>query len=178
MMRFAMIALLGAASSVHAKQWTVDASSTLGFSGTYQGEKFSGKFARFKAEISLDKAALADARLEVEIDVTSAATGNADYDAELKGSAFFDFAKFPKARFVSTAVRESGAALVADGTLTIRDKSKPIQLKLDFKPTGDTASLDVQATLKRLDFDVGTGDWADTSLIAADVTVSSHLVLK
>ncbi|GMV30521.1 MAG: hypothetical protein AMXMBFR59_26460 [Rhodanobacteraceae bacterium] len=178
MKRLALIALLAASCSVHAKDWTVDPSSTLGFSGSYQGEKFSGNFARFTAKITLDEADLANAKLDVEVDVTSAATGNSDYDGELKGSAFFDYARFPKARFVSTAVTRSGSALVADGTLTIRDKSKPVQLALDFKPAGETATLDVKTTLKRLDFDVGTGDWADTSLIAADVIVTSHLVLK
>lgn len=174
----AVLALFAIASSVQARQWSVDPSSSLGFAGTYQGEKFSGKFTRFDAKIVLDKADLANAKLEVDIDVTSATTGNADYDGELKGSAFFDYGKFPKARFVSTTVKDSGGALTADGTLTIRDKSRPVQLKLDFKPAGDGATLDVQATLKRLDFDVGTGDWADTSLIAGDVAVTSHLILK
>lgn len=178
MKRLALIALLAASCSVHAKDWTVDPSSTLGFSGSYQGEKFGGNFARFTAKITLDEADLANAKLDVEVDVTSAATGNPDYDGELKGSAFFDYARFPKARFVSSTVTRSGSALVADGTLTIRDKSKPVQLALDFKPAGETATLDVKTTLKRLDFDVGTGDWADTSLIAADVIVTSHLVLK
>jgi polyisoprenoid-binding protein YceI len=177
-MRLALIALLALAGSAQAKEWTVDPASSLGFSGTYQGEKFSGKFPRFSAKINLDKADLAAAKLEVDIDVTSAATGNNDYDGELKGADFFNFAKFPKARFVSTAVKESGGALVAEGNLTIRDKTRPVQLKLDFKPAGEGATLDVQATLKRLDFDVGTGEWADTSLISGDIQVTSHLLLK
>lgn len=177
-MRLALALLLCLAGAAQAKDYSVDPSSTLGFSGNYQGEKFSGKFPRFSAKISLDKADLAAARLEVDIDVTSITTGNADYDSELKGSKFFDFAKFPKAHFVSTAVKESGGALTADGNLTIRDKTRPVQLKLDFKPAGDGGTLDVQATLKRLDFDVGTDDYADTSTIGADVTVTSHLVLK
>lgn len=177
-MRLAFIALLALAGTAQAKDWTVDPSSTLGFAGNYQGEKFSGKFQKFDAKIALDPANLATAKLEVDVDVTSTTTGNADYDGELKGSAFFDYAKFPKARFVSTAVREEGGKLVADGNLTIRDKTKPVQLKLDFKPAGSGATLDVQAALKRLDFDVGTGEWTDTSLISGDIAVTSHLVLK
>lgn len=177
-MRLALIALLLLAGSAQAKDWTVDPSSTLAFSGSYQGEKFDGKFQRFDARIALDPADLTKAKLEVDIDMTSTTTGNADYDGELKGSAFFDYAKFPKARFVSTAVKESGGALLADGNLTIRDKSRPVKLRLDFKPAGDTATLDVQTTLKRLDFDVGTGDWADTALISGDIAIRSHLVLK
>lgn len=168
-----------AATGAQAKDWTVDpAASTLGFSGMYQGEKFTGAFGKFDAAIKFDPADLTSAKFEVTIDVTSAKTGNGDYDEQIKAPEFFDYAKFPKARFVTGAFREGDNGLVADGTLTIRDKSKPVQLKVTFKPAGDGATLDVETTLKRLDFDVGTGDWADTSVIGNDVPVTAHLVLK
>lgn len=161
-----------------AKDWNVDASkSTLGFSGTYQGEKFSGKFARFDATIAYDEADLANSRFDVSVDVTSVATGNADYDAQLKSAEFFNFGKFPKAHFVTTQLRKDGANVVADGTLTIRDKTKPVSLSVKFAPGGAGATLDVATTLKRLDFDVGTGDWGDTGVIANEVPVTAHLVL-
>lgn len=161
-----------------ARDWNTDvAHSTLGFSGTYQGEKFSGKFARFEASIAYDPADLASARFDVVIDVTSAATGNADYDGQLKTAEFFDFAKFPKAHFVTRAFRKDGDTVLADGTLTIRDQSKPVTLAVRFAAAGAGATLDVSTTLKRLDFAVGSGDWADTAVIANDVPVSAHLVL-
>ncbi|MEO8669873.1 MAG: YceI family protein [Tahibacter sp.] len=180
MMRLALLLPLAvSAGAANAKDWTVDpAASSLGFSGMYQGEKFSGKFSRFDAAISLDTADLAKAKFDVSIDVTSANTGNGDYDAQIKAPEFFDFAKFPKARFVTTVFRDGDEGLVADGTLTIRNKSHAVTLKLTFKPAGDGATLDVETTLKRLDFDVGTGDWADTSLIANEVPVTAHLALK
>lgn len=177
-MRLALALLLALAGTAQAKDYTTDPSSTLGFVGTYQGEKTTGKFNRFTARISLDKANLAAAKIEVEIDVTSATTGITEYDDELKGTKFFDFAKFPKAHFSSTTVKESGGALIAEGNLTIRDKTRPVQVKLDFKPAGEGATLDAQATLKRLDFDAGTDDYADTGIVGADVQVISHLVLK
>lgn len=170
----ALLLPLGAA----AKDWTTDAAhSTLGFAGTYQGEKFSGKFARFEASIAYDPAELASAKFDVSIDVTSAATGNADYDGQLKTADFFDFAKFPKAHFVTRAFRKDGDAVLADGTLTIRDQSQPVTLAVRFTPTATGATLDVSTTLKRLDFGVGRGDWADTAVIANEVPVSAHLVL-
>lgn len=168
-----------AATGVEAKDWTVDpAASTLDFSGMYQGEKFTGAFGKFNAAIKFDPADLASAKFDVTIDITSAKTGNGDYDAQIKTPEFFDDAKFPKARFVTSAFREGDNGLVADGTLTIRDKAKPVQLKVTFKPTATGATLDVETTLKRLDFDVGTGDWADTSVIGNDVPVTAHLELK
>ncbi len=161
-----------------ASDWITDAAhSTLGFSGTYQGEKFSGKFARFEASIAYDPADLASAKFDVSIDVTSAATGNADYDGQLKTADFFDFAKFPKAHFVTRAFRKEGDKVLADGTLTIRDQSKPVTLAVTFATAGSGATLDVTTTLKRLDFGVGSGDWADTAVIANEVPVTAHLVL-
>ena len=180
MYRLLATTLLGlAAVTAQAKDWTVDpATSTLGFSGMYQGEKFTGKFGKFDAAIRFDPAELAGAKFDVTVDVTSAKTGNGDYDEQIKAPEFFDFAKFPKARFVTGAFREGDNGLVADGTLTIRDKAKPVQLKVTFKPTATGATLDIETTLKRLDFDVGTGDWADTSVIGNDIPVTAHLELK
>ncbi|UXI69326.1 YceI family protein [Tahibacter amnicola] len=178
MMRLAAALLLLVPFSLCAKEWTVDPASTLSFSGTYQGEKFTGHFGRFTAAITFDPASLAAAKFDVSVDVTSITTGNADYDEQLKAPEFFDFGKFRQSRFVTTAFREGDNGLVADGTLTIRDKSRPTQLKVTFTPAGDGATLDVETTLKRLDFDVGTGDWADTSAIGNDVPVTAHLVLK
>jgi polyisoprenoid-binding protein YceI len=170
------LALLPLAAT--AKDWNVDAAkSTVGFAGTYQGEKFSGKFGKFEAAIAYDAANLATSKFDVNIDVTSARTGNNDYDDQLKTSDFFDFAKFPKAHFVTSALRQDGAKVLADGTLTIRDKSKPVTLEVKFAESAGGATLDVSTTLKRLDFGVGNGDWSDTALIANEVPVTAHLVL-
>jgi hypothetical protein len=51
-------------------------------------------------------------------------------------------------------------------------------LNVTFKPQGSGATLDVSGTVKRLDFGVGAGQYADTSVIGADVKVSAHLVLS
>jgi polyisoprenoid-binding protein YceI len=162
-----------------ATEWAVDpAGSSLSFSGTYQGEPFEGRFARFDATIAIDPANLAGARIDVAVDVASATTGTEEIDAQLPAAEFFHSSKFPKARFLSTAVRDGDGALVADGTLTIRDKARPIALKLRFAPTPTGATLDVDTAIRRLDFDVGSGEWADTSMIGNDVSVKAHLVLK
>jgi polyisoprenoid-binding protein YceI len=55
--------------------------------------------------------------------------------------------------------------------------TKPVSLDVTFKPQGNGAMLDVAGTVKRLDFGVGTGDYADTSVIGGDVKVTAHLQL-
>jgi polyisoprenoid-binding protein YceI len=162
-----------------ATEWVVDpAGSTLSFSGTYQGESFGGKFERFDASITLDAADPAAGRIDVVVDVASATTGTQEIDAQLPAAEFFNSSKFPKAKFSSSAVHDGDGGLVADGTLTIRDKTRPVALKLRFAPTAAGATLDADASVKRLAFDVGSGEWADTSVIGDDVAVKAHLVLK
>ena len=161
----ATVLLLPAAA--FARDWNVDAAkSTLGFKGSYQKEAFAGSFKKFDATITYDAA-----------DLASADTSSAERDDTLKGSDFFATAKFPKAHFVTSSfTKGADGAVTAQGTLTIRDQSKPVALKVAFTESGNTATLDVDTVLKRADFGLGAGsDWTD---VGADVPVHGHLVLN
>lgn len=169
-------ALLASAPAL-ARDWTVDpARSTLTFTGTYQGEKFEGRFRRFDATIDYDPADLAHARFDVAVDIASIGTANTERDQALPGVAFFDTAKFPQAHFVTTRFRKDARGdVLADGSLSLRGVVRPVTLRVTYTPSNKT--LDVDTTLKRLDFGIGSGDWADTSLIGNEVTVHGHLAL-
>ncbi|MBB6245298.1 YceI family protein [Rhodanobacter sp. A1T4] len=151
--------------------------STLGFAGTFQGAGFNGTFGKWTAAISYDAAHLATSKFDVNVDLVSAKTGDKDRDTALPGADFFNIAKFPQAHFVTTGFRQVGAQVIADGNLTLHGVTKPVTLNVTFKPQGTGAVLDVAGTVKRLDFGVGGGDYADTSVIAADVKVIAHLQL-
>ena len=160
-----------------AADYTVQPGSKLGFTGTFQGASFDGTFGKWTAAISYDAAKLATSKFDVEVDLASVKTGDKDRDGALPGSDFFNVAKFPKAHFVTTGFRQNGAQVIADGNLTLRGVTKPVSLNVSFKPAGTGATLDVAGTIKRLDFGVGGGDYADTSVIGGDVKVNAHLVL-
>jgi polyisoprenoid-binding protein YceI len=179
MKRLAILLLsLALPCAAAAADYTVQpAGSTLGFSNTFQGESFNGQFGQWTAAISYDPANLASSKFDVEVTLASVKTGDADRDGALPGPDFFDTAKFPKAHFVTTGFRQSGGKVIADGTLTLRGVTKPVTLEVTFKPQGSGATLDVAGTVKRLDFGVGTGDYADTSVIGGDVKVIAHLQL-
>lgn len=153
------------------------AGSTLAFHGSFQGEGFDGRFERFDATIAYDPANLDASTFDVTVDLTSAKTGDNDRDTALPGSDFFDVAKFPRAHFVTTGFRRDGDKVIADGKLTLHGVTKPVSLAVDFTPNGKSATLDVKGTVQRLAFGVGGGDYADTSVIADDVTVTAHLNL-
>jgi len=152
--------------------------STLVFAGKYQDEVFVGRFPGFATRLSFDPQQPAQARLEVTIPLASATTDNPDYDAELRGASFFDSARFAQAHYRATGFRSLGGnRYAADGTLSLHGIDKPVTLTLEWTP-GAQPVLAGKATVQRLDFGVGAGDWADTGLIPNAIAISTRVVLR
>ena len=152
--------------------------SSLVFAGSYQGEGFTGRFPGFATTFRFDPKQLATSKLQVTIPLATAATSNADYDGELRGASFFDAAKFPRATFSATKFRALGGnRFAADGTLTLRGVSKPVVLEFSWTP-GAAPVLSGKATVRRLAFGVGGGDWADNALIPDAIAISTKVVFK
>jgi polyisoprenoid-binding protein YceI len=163
--------------SATARDWQVDyARSSLTFKGAYQNGPFEGKFGKFSATIAFDDTDVTKDSFDVKVDVTSLDTQSSERDDTLRTPDFFDTTKYPQAHFVTQSFGKGvDGGLEAKGTLTIRDQSKPVALKVKFAGNGDAATLDVDTTLNRLDFSLGSSsDWID---IGKDVAVHGHLVL-
>lgn len=172
---FAGLLLAGHAS---AADYVQTAGSTLGFSGEYQGDAFNGRFPGFATVLSFDPAKPELGRLTVVIPLATATAGNPDYDGELRGASFFNSPKFPQARYTATKFRALGGnRYAADGTLTLRGVSKPVTLSFTWT-AGAKPVLAGTAVVKRLDFGVGGGDWADTKVIPNDIKITTKVVLQ
>lgn len=170
-------ALLTAAAAAPAADYVAQPESKLGFTATYQDEAFQGTFARFTPVIRFDPADLASSRFDVRIALASAGTANAERDEMLLGSEFFDAAGAPEARYVATRFRALGGnRFVAEGTLSMRGVNKPVPLTFTWTP-GARPVLAGEASVSRLAFNVGTGDWTDTELLPDGVKVTTRLVL-
>ncbi|MDR6839914.1 YceI family protein [Pseudoxanthomonas sacheonensis] len=167
-----------AASPAFAADYVQAPGSSLVFASKYDGEVFTGKFASFTTTLSFDPAKLATSKLEVVIPLAGTSTGNGDRDSTLSGADFFNVAKFAQARYTATKFRSLGGnQYAADGNLSLRGVSKPVTLTFTWTP-GAQPVLSGKATVKRLDFGVGTGDWADTKTIPNEVAVSTKVVFK
>lgn len=152
--------------------------STLGFTATFQGAPFEGSFTQWHAAIRFDPAHLGNAKFDVTVDTTSADTGDADRDGALPGADFFNATKYPQAHYITSSFVQAGDHAIAHGTLTLRGETHPLDLTVTFAPQPDgTAVMDVAGALKRLDYSVGGGEYADTSVIGNNVTINAHLVL-
>ena len=160
-----------------AADWTMQPGSTLGFSASYDGEAFAGHFAKFTTQIRFDPAKPGSSRFDVRIELASADTGNSERDDVLRGNEFFSVARMPEARFVASRFRALGGnRFAADGTLSLRGISRPVTLMFSWV-SGLKTVLTGEATLKRLDFKIGEGDWADTDVLPDLVKVQTRLVL-
>ena len=178
-MRLALAALLLAtAGQAAAADYVQAPGSTLVFASNYQGETFTGRFGSFTTTMSFDPKQLATSKLDVAIQLAGTQTGNKDRDDTLVSADFFNVGKFAQARYTATKFRALGGnQYAADGTLTLRGASKPVTLTFTWTP-GAQPVLFGRASIKRLDFGIGTGDWADTRSIPAEVAVSTRVVFK
>lgn len=173
----AALALLCATPAV-AGDYVQKPGSTLGFSTAYQGETFVGKLPGFVTRLHFDPARLADARLDVDIPLAGVSIDNPDGDETLKSGDFFNIAKFPRARYSASRFRALGGnRYAADGTLALRGVSKPVTLDFTFTP-GANAVLSGSAKVKRLEFGVGGGEWADTDTLPNQVTITTRVLLS
>ena len=175
--RLCLLSMAILCGNVLAADYQVEKGSTLGFTGTFQGETFNGSFGKFEAQIRYDSSNLEASKFDVIVDLASVSTGDRDRDDTLPGSEFFSINTFPNAHFVTNRFSKSGDQVIAEGTLTLKGVSKPVSLAVRFEPREGGGTLDVSTSVKRLDFGIGSGEFADTSTIADEVKIKAHLEL-
>lgn len=172
------LALALAAAPALAADYVQAPGSTLAFGGMYQGEAFSGRLPGFDTRLSFDPADPASGRLDVTIPMAGATTANPDYDSEMRGEAFLSVVAFPQARYTASGFRKlDDGSYAADGMLSLHGVEKPVTLTFTWTP-GPKPLLTGRATVRRLDFGVGAGDWADTDLIPNEIAVSTRVFLE
>ena len=151
--------------------------SSIGFAYKQMNVPLDGKFGKFAAQIGFDPAKPEAAQARFEIDVASIDTGSSEADEEVVGKDWFNAKAFPTAKFVSTRVKPLGAnRFEVQGQLTIKGKSLPVTAPFTFRQDGASALFDGSFTIKRLDFAIGEGEWADVGTVANEVQIRFHIV--
>lgn len=177
---FAALALLatGFAHSAEFSSVQLDKSS-IAFVSRQMNVPVEGAFRKFTAQIHLDPARPETGRAQIDIDLASIDAGNAEANDEVKGKQWFNVREFPKASFISSAVKPLGnGRFEASGRMTIKGKTLETRAAFTLKQEKGVLSLDGTFPLKRLDYAIGSGIWGDTSVVADEVQVKFHFVLK
>jgi len=98
--------------------------------------------------------------------------GDPEYNREVAKKEWFNTAQFPKATFVSTSIRPAGTdKLNVAGKLTIKGKTADVSFPLTVKTAGKQQVFEGQLPIKRLAFNIGEGEWKDTSMVADEVVI-------
>lgn len=151
--------------------------SHLGFTFKEMGVAIKGGFSRFTAQLEFDPARPAAAKAAIDVDLSSVDAGSSDANDEVVGAQWFDVKAFPHARFVASSVRALGGnRYQADGTLTIKGHARAVSVPFTYVDEGKTARFDGGFTVKRADFAIGEGEWADFGTVANDVQVVFHIL--
>lgn len=146
--------------------------SAVTFEFRQMGVPMSGGFKRFTAQMRFDPAKPEMARAQVEIDLASIDAGSPEANDESAGTLWFNRSVYPQAKFVSSQIRPLGGnRYEMRGTLTLKGRSRDMVIPVTFSPGKNAATFDGAFALKRLDFGIGEGMWADIATVANEVQV-------
>ncbi len=171
-----MLTILPNAQAVEFNQVQLAKSSLL-FVSKQMSVPVEGMFKSFRSKIAFDPAKPAAAKAELEIDMASIDAGSKDANDEVATKAWFNTQAFPVARFVSTSVKPLGGnRFEVVGKMTIKGKTQDLTTPLTLRIEGSTASFDGSLQIKRADYAIGEGIWADFSAVANEIQIKFHLV--
>ena len=159
---------------------TVDLAKTeISFGFKQENVPGSGKFKKFSAQISFDAAKPEATRANIEVDVTSVDLGDAGWDSDIQGASWFNTKQFPKAAFVVTGAKAlGGGRYEAPAKFTLKGITRDVTATFTAKTDAGGTLLDGTVPLKRNDFKIGDGPWADTTVVANEVAVRFKVTLK
>lgn len=167
-----------AAPAAHAVEYrtVLPKQSRIGFEFRQMGVPVKGGFSRFAAQMAFDPAKPEAARAQIEIDLASIDAGSPEANDESAGKLWFDRSAYPRARFVASQVRALGGnRYELRGALTLKGRSREMAIPVTYTPGKGAAAFDGSFVLKRLDFGIGEGMWADVATVANEVKVSFRI---
>ncbi len=174
---FACFACCPAAIAV-ADVWQADqGSGTLEFSAMQAGARFTGRFDRFEVRLDFDPSNPSGGSLDVTVATPSIDTADAERDEILRSRDFFWTGEHPQAVFHAARIERAGAGWQAQGALSIRGATRPAAVRFTLAPERDKFVMKGTASLRRLEFGLGQGDWAATEWIGDEVDVRFELTL-
>jgi len=172
-LRILLAAALLAGTAAHAAPLKTDlAKSSVSATFKQMNVPVEARFKTFTAQIDYDAAKPEAAKATVDIGTASMDLGDPEYNREVAKKEWFNTAQFPKATFVSTSIKPAGAdKLNVAGKLTVKGKTADVAFPLTVKAAGKQQVFEGQLPIKRLAFNIGEGEWKDTSMVADEVVI-------
>lgn len=136
-----------------------------------------GNFKRFNAQVDFDPAKASSGKASVDIDLSSFDTGSLDADEEVRGKQWFNIAAYPHALFTSTAIKSVAPnRFDMSGKFTLKGRTRDVLVPISFREAGTNGIFEGTLVLKRADFGIGEGVWADFGTVANEVQIKFRFV--
>lgn len=155
------------------------AKSRIDFGFKQENVPGEGTFRRFTAQVSFDPARPEATRANIEVDVTSVDIGEAGWNSDMQGASWFNARQFPQATFVVAGAKAvSGGRFEAPAKFTLKGVTRDVVATFTARADPGGTLLEGTVPLKRTEFRIGEGAWADTSVVANEVAVRFRVYLK
>lgn len=191
-MRIASVLLVSAfglaSTALSAADYAIaNAHSQVYFTVNHLGFSNSTGLLRVKeGTVSLNEKDWSKSRVEVILDVATLQMGDNTWNEHLAADKFFNTAKFPTARFVSTKVLKTGENTgTMVGNLTFLGTTKPVTLNIKTNKVGknpmsnkDYAGFSATGSLKRSDFGLVAYPGAIGEEVSLRIEVEGEAVAK
>ncbi|WP_426583437.1 YceI family protein [Mucilaginibacter sp. R-33] len=120
------------------------------------GFNVGGTFGGLQADIKFKPNDLEGSFIEASVLSNTVNTDNESRDKHLKSEDYFDVIKYPKITLKSVSFkRKSGSNYTGNFNVTIRDKTKLIEVPFTYTESGNTAQLKGNFMILRTDFGIG-----------------------
>ena len=119
----------------------------------------------------------ASAQAEIDIELASIDTGSPEGNDEVAGKLWFNTRQFPVARFVSASIKPLGNnRFEVAGKMSIKGRTHDASTPATFRQDGSNGVFEGSFVLKRADYGIGEGMWADFGTVANEVQIKFRLV--
>jgi len=150
--------------------------STISFTYNQMGSRVYGTFSKFDGDLDFDTAQPEAAHAKLTIELSSIDAGSEDANTELQKPAWFDTGTYPVATFESTRFKNLGNnRYQITGHLTLRGLTREVTVPVLLKAENAIGIFDGELTLKRNDFRIGEGEWADT-VVSNEINIRFRMV--
>lgn len=153
--------------------WTVNPdASSIQFSGTHDGNIYSGTFSNWDAAIQFDPDNPGTSDVRVTISTTSAEASQKLYTDSLPSPEWFNTAAFPTASVEILNISAAGDdRYTSTARLTLKGLTVDADFPFSLEIEGDVANMTGQAVFQRKALDLGQSSDPNADWVAEDVTV-------
>jgi polyisoprenoid-binding protein YceI len=139
------------------------------------------KFKQVTTLIDFNSAQPETSKASVDIAIPSFDLGDPEYNKEVLKKEWFNAQQFPKATFVTSSIKASAGAPAGSkydvaGKLTIKGKTTDVSFPLSVNKEAGAQVFNGSLPIKRLTYNIGEGEWKDTSMVADEIIIKFHLV--